>query len=469
MKLATPLLYALLSAVSVLVCKSDQVKSLRPTSKRQEDDNPAPISITQVLSNGRQIPLIGMGVGNLQQGHIEEVISLNLNMGNRLIDTARASRNEKAIAAAIGKTLEGSARKVTAEGSDDNVVHVVTKVWYTHLGYERTMISVAESLQDLTTDLGVDIRVHILLHWPRCDDAIAWMNCEGEENLLPQYVRDAGPPPHLDKENAWKESWKALEDLYVADRSNRETNMGRKPLIESIGVSNFNMNDMTALLDTCRIEPFIYQGNVWVVLHDPKLMALLNKHNILFQAYNIMNGVFDRKSAAPNAFAVLSRVGAHVWKKRGGSGSGSKVTEAMIIMTWLVQQGISVIPRASSYSHQKENSPATIESIPRLKSDEIEKVKAAMSALMRGEDINEVKAVFHNNFVRSIQLFWMDKKTGEEIPVTKQVEPGVQMTINSHPGHTFVAYCSMKKLRREYTITGNYGDSDYFSVHGEEL
>jgi hypothetical protein len=71
MKLATPLLYALLSAVSVLVCKSDQVKNLRSTSKGQEDDIPAPTSITKVLSNGRQIPLIGMGVGNLQQGHIE--------------------------------------------------------------------------------------------------------------------------------------------------------------------------------------------------------------------------------------------------------------------------------------------------------------------------------------------------------------------------------------------------------------
>jgi len=465
MKLVTPLLFALLSAVSVLVCKSDQVKSVKTKRQQEDSETPPILSFTKVLSNGRQIPLIGMGVGNLQLGLIDEVTSLNLSMGSRLIDTARASKNEKAISAAIGKTLEGSAR--TADGSDENVVHVVTKVWYTHLGYERTMISVAESLHDLTTDRGVDIRVHILLHWPRCDDGIAWMNCEGEENLLPQYVRDAGPPPHLDKDNAWAESWKALEDSYVDDRRNRDTNMGRKPLIESIGVSNFNTNDMTALLDTCRIKPFIYQGNVWTVLHDPKLMGLLSEHHILFQAYNIIHGIFDRKSAAPNAFAVLGKVGAHVWKKRGGSGSGSKVTEAMIIMAWLVQQGISVIPRASSYIHQRENTPATIKSIPRLESDEIEKVKAAMSALMKGEDFTEVKAVFHNNFVRSIQLFWLDKKTGEEKPITKQVEPGVQMAINSHPGHTFVAYCSMKKLRREYTITGNYGDSNYFSVHGE--
>lgn len=465
--ISIPILSAIIFASSFVLCKSNEDASAAKT-KTQDDSPIKAADATNVLSNGRDIPLIGMGIGNLPSDRIDEVVSFNLQLGSRLVDTARASRNESMLSKAIDKHFEGAADKM--DGSEDNVVHVVTKVWYTHLGYERTKIAVGESLRDLTMNQNVDTRVHILLHWPRCDDNIAWMNCEKEERRLPKYVQEAGPPPHLNKDTAWQDSWKALEDLYAEDRNNREANMGRRPIIESIGISNFDWNDMVSLLDICRIKPLIYQGNVWKVFHDPRMMNLLNENNILFQAYNIMNGVHHRKSSAPNAFAVLSRIAAHLSRTRqelhDDQRLETKVTEGMVIMAWLVQQGISVVPRASSNTHQVENSPSSIISLPRMSSEEIETVKNAMSALMKGEDV-KVKAVFHNEFMRSIQLHWMNQVTGEEVPVTDQVLPGVTLTIDSHPGHTFVAYCSMKKLRKEYEVTAEYGNSDHFFIHGE--
>ena len=446
-------------AASFVVCKSN-----KEDAKTQDDSSI--VAVTKVLSNGRQIPLIGMGIGNLPGDHVDEVVSFNLHLGSRLVDTARASRNEIMLSKTIGKKFAGTVSKADRK-SGDSVVHVVTKVWYTHLGYERTKIAVGESLRDLTTNhQNGDIRVHILLHWPRCDDNIEWMDCQEEERRLPKYVKEAGPPPHLSKDSAWQDSWKALEDLYIEDKEDRKKNMGHRPLIESIGVSNFELKDMMSLLEICRIKPFIYQGNVWKVFHDPKMMKLLGENRILFQAYNIMNGIYQRKASAPNAFAVLSRVGTHLSEKLGRAGSERKVTEGMVIMAWLIQQGISVVPRASSYTHQKENSPSSIASLPRMSSQENETVRNAMSALMKGEDI-KVKAVFHNKYVRSIQLHWINQKTGEEVPVTGQVQPGVTLPIDSHPGHTFVAYCSMKKLRKVYTVTAEYGDSNYFSIHDE--
>ena len=82
----------------------------------------------------------------------------------------------------------------------------------------------------------------MLLHWPRCNDNISWMNCLEEEDNLPQHVKDAGPPPHLHKQTAFKESWRALEDIYLGKFPNLGTNNSTK--ITSIGVSNFELEDL---------------------------------------------------------------------------------------------------------------------------------------------------------------------------------------------------------------------------------
>ena len=174
------------------------------------------------LSNGEKLPLIGMGVGNLQHDSIVEMIQVGAtNHGIRLVDTARASRNEHLVHQGIEQV------------SDTHEFHVITKVWYTHLGYNRTVLSVEESLEQLHAP---NIKLHVLLHWPRCRKDISWMDCEGEEERLPVQVKEAGPPPHLN-ENAFVESWRALEDLY---KPNDE--------IASIGVSNFDLDDFKTLM-----------------------------------------------------------------------------------------------------------------------------------------------------------------------------------------------------------------------------
>ena len=173
-----------------------------------------------LLISGVSMPLVGMGIGNLAHGSIPRAVRDQLASGVRLIDTAHASNNERILADAIsdfdrsgggGGSLRSGGRG--DDSNDDDPIHVVTKVWYTHLGYERTKLSVMESLRELQLPAGSARRilVHLLLHWPRCNDAISWMHCEVEEEELPQSVKDAGPPPHLDKDNAFKESWRALE------------------------------------------------------------------------------------------------------------------------------------------------------------------------------------------------------------------------------------------------------------------
>jgi diketogulonate reductase-like aldo/keto reductase len=207
---------------------------------------------TATLADGSTFPLVGLGVGNLQHELIAENIESAMASDKQtwVFDTAHASKNEHLVKAGI---VNGFAGYKTRSGSSKQV-HVITKVWYTHLGYERTKLSVKESLEALNHP---NIKVHMLLHWPRCDDSIPWMHCEQEEKELPPEVQKAGPPPYLDKDTAFLESWRALEDIYLG-----KVTLGRGlPKLASIGVSNFNLEELQAIesRENHRVTPMILQ------------------------------------------------------------------------------------------------------------------------------------------------------------------------------------------------------------------
>lgn len=405
---------------------------------------------TTTLSNGQEFPLVGLGVGNLQHELIESQISNGIGEGMkyRLIDTAHASHNEKLIFDGVRQGLSSSDTK----GAN---IHVITKVWYTHLGYERTKLSVRESLEQLNSP---DISVHIMIHWPRCRDDIPWMNCESEEELLPDYVKEAGPPPHLDKDNAFKESWRALEDIYLG-----EVSLGKNmPSIASIGVSNFDLADLKALIPGSRVVPHMMQGNVWSYIFEPRLLLYCFQMNIHFQAYNVMNGIFYRYDAAPLAFTSLQDIGRDL-----SDGSGHEYTPAQVLLKWLVQNNISVIPRTRDHGHLQENSAVSLASMPNLSSVQEEKVVTAVRALFEGKDLIQPQAAFLNGIEDGIvHLFWKDRD-GEEVPVQTDLSPGETFRTYTHTGHVFVVYDDTQTQRREFEIKADYGQVE--QIHIEEL
>eukprot|EP00978_Attheya_sp_CCMP212_P027877 scaffold94607_cov56-Attheya_sp.AAC.3 len=430
------------------------------------------------LHNGAHLPLVGIGVGNLAHEQIRDVVGSALQSDCRLIDTARASRNDHLVAEAIESGMNDVTHPIiegthligrTSKGDTHlpvDAVHVVTKVWYTHLGYDRTVLSVGESLSDLAATASgstIKIRVHVLLHWSRCHDDISWTDCEGEEEGLPAYVKEAGPAPHLNKETSWKESWKALEDLYTKHHDNSE-----RVSIESIGVSNFDLTDMEELLHISRIIPHVIQGNVWDVVHDPHLMKFLEENNIVFQAFNVMNGIIAQRRKAFNAFLRLIRICEELEQTMP---EGRTVSPSMLVLAWLVQSDISIIPRASSSDHQMDNSNSAIMSVPILSEEQQKRIKSAVSALLRGEDLpsekphDSVLVTFVNALAHgSINIFWAAPDTGVETPVLEEVSPGESFQLNTHPGHVFVAYDQDRKVRRQFRIEADYGGHEHFSV-----
>mmetsp|Transcript_15429 Transcript_15429/g.22773 ORF Transcript_15429/g.22773 Transcript_15429/m.22773 type:complete len:436 (-) Transcript_15429:185-1492(-) len=400
------------------------------------------------LGNSHEFPLCGMGVGNLQHELIESQISHGIgdDMKYRLIDTAHASRNE-------GLIFDGILQGLSSFTSDTDLkIHVITKVWYTHLGYERTQISVRESLQHLDSP---NIRVHILIHWPRCRDDIQWMKCEEEEDRLPEYIKEAGPPPHLDKDNAFKESWRALEDIFLGKISLGEN----PPLIESIGVSNFDIHDLKELVNNSRITPHILQGNVWSYVFDPFLIDYCRKTDIHFQAYNVINGIHDRHDVSPRAFSLLMLIAEEL-----SSTSKHGYAPAHVILKWLIQNKVSVIPRTRQLGHLQENSPLTLATMPDLVPSQEEKVRIAVAALLKGQDLDQPLATFINKKdAGNLHLFWKSHD-GNEIAIRNNLLPGEEFQTITYPGHVFVIYDHTRSQRKELMIGADFGETQQFHI-----
>lgn len=406
---------------------------------------------TVTLSNGKPFPQIGLGVGNLQANRVENMVYEGIKAEHRIrmIDTAYASGNEKQVARGI---VSGVRRFRKTENFDDPVqVHVVTKVWYTYLGYNRTKISVKQSLENLSDaikDPNVDLRVHVLIHWPRCHDTIEWMNCEAEENALPDAVKKAGPPPHMDKKNAWKQSWKALEDMYLS---------ADYPALASIGVSNFGNDDMKELVAMAREKPHLTQINVWSLLFDMNLVDTCNRHGIHIQLFNIMNGIMSQVFSAPFAHHHLLRV-ANWLTKRAPEGNRA-VTPSQTVLKWLLQFGMSIVVRTSDLDRLTQNSAVVLSAIPELTNEEIGYVAKASAALIGGEDLPEDVYVNLSFHAANQDMFLYLVAGQDDYQQIAFVPKGETYQERSHPHQRFRMYLATDPdVYHDYTVEGKYGD-----------
>lgn len=192
------------------------------------------------LSNGVQIPKIGFGTWQLEEGkQAYDAVLYALKTGYRHIDTAQLYGNE----ISVGKAIKDS-------GLPRKDIFLTTKVWNDCLDYDSTYQSVLTSMDKL----GVDYLDLVLIHWP---------------NPKPIRLQD---PEGYKTRNA--QVWAALEDLYQAGK------------LRAIGVSNFMPHHLTALLDTARIKPQVNQLLLAPGSPQTDLVALCRQQDILLEAYS---------------------------------------------------------------------------------------------------------------------------------------------------------------------------------------
>ena len=153
------------------------------------------------LSNGVQIPVMGLGVWRAESGEeTYNAVRWALEAGYRAIDTATIYKNETD----VGRAFRDS-------GKSRSEIFFTSKVWHSSQGYEGTLRAFDESLQKL----GMDYLDLYLIH-----------------HYMPEKSAD---------------TWRAMEKLYHDGR------------IRAIGVSNFHERQMTALLKTAEVCPMLNQ------------------------------------------------------------------------------------------------------------------------------------------------------------------------------------------------------------------
>ena len=179
------------------------------------------------LSNGIQMPLLGLGVYDMYNKEAEQAVVDALEIGYRLIDTAAHYQNEKE----IGKAVKAS-------GLPRNEIFVTTKVGNGDQGYDSTLKAFDVSLRKLDMDY-VDL---YLVHWP----------IKGKR----------------------KDTWKALEKLY-ADKT-----------VRAIGVANYLIPFLDELSMYAATVPVLNQVELTPWLFQPELVGYCKQRNIQLQSYS---------------------------------------------------------------------------------------------------------------------------------------------------------------------------------------
>jgi len=256
------------------------------------------------LRNGVPMPRVGCGTDGLGT----EEPSACLRAGSRLIDTAMIYRNEAAVAAALRES-----------GGRSNVF-VVSKIWHTQLGFNATLGAVGAHLHKLGTSY-LDL---LLVHWPRCYPEYEWMGCNSSHSG-----------------GTWQQSWRAFERLYAEGR------------LRAIGVSNFDHTLMWEALVQQRpaVIPHVVQNWFDPLWTDDSVRDLAAKYGVKYTGYSPLRNTLSQRHITSSladyyrqAEEVASRIGAAIGR-----------SAVQVILRWMLQRDVAVIPRTSSVVHQAEN------------------------------------------------------------------------------------------------------------------
>lgn len=174
------------------------------------------------LNNGIKMPMAGIGTFLLTPDEAEVSVLNALACGYRLIDTANAYVNEKAVGRAMKKS-----------GVSREEIFLETKLWPAF--YEQSD-AVEKTLERLDTDY-IDL---LLIHQPA-------------GNYIAGY--------------------KLMEKAYKEGK------------VKAIGLSNFSQSQIREILDICEVKPVVLQTEVHPYYQEKKLKDYLKKEGIVIQAW----------------------------------------------------------------------------------------------------------------------------------------------------------------------------------------
>jgi alcohol dehydrogenase (NADP+) len=275
------------------------------------------------LADGSLLPMLGLGTWRAAPGEVGAAVREALRLGYRHIDCAAIYGNEAEIGVALREAmLDGLVRR------ED--LWITSKLWNS----AHAAGDVGPALQQTLKDLQLDHLDLYLIHWPVVlRRGVAMPTTAGD--LIPLEALPIA------------ETWPAPEE--AVDQG----------LCRHIGVSNFSIARLEALLEQARIRPVMNQIELHPYLQQREMLAFGAAHGIHLTAFSPLGSQGRSSGLASADEPVLLRdpVIVAIAERCG-------LTPAQVVLRWAVQRGTAVIPKSVHPGRLAENLAAGAGEIP---------------------------------------------------------------------------------------------------------
>jgi len=271
---------------------------------------------TLKLNSGHEMDVVGLGTWKSVKGKVRDAVECAIDCGYRHIDCAWAYMNEDEIGEAIeNKINQGRIKR--------EELFVTSKLWSSFHEAKTVRGALMETLQNLKLKY-LDL---YLIHYP-----VGYNFHEGK------------PFPYLDDKNEtidsneidYMEPWKELEQLQ------------KEGLIRSIGVSNFNIEQVDRVLRESEVKPSVVQIEIHPYFTQEPLVEYCQKNGIVVTAYSPFSSP-DSPWLKEDYVSVLQNSTIKT------IGEKLKRTTAQVILRYLIQRNLVVIPKSATPSRIKSN------------------------------------------------------------------------------------------------------------------